>query len=148
MTRKYDKDEKPARMKQQQTIDLVRAVGTICEELGVREPGEVLASIMAGVDPRPGLSALWELMQDIDRDDPPDEETWKDFFDLVALNPAYTSGGVTVEMSQRAAEKLMDFLYPKLKSIDIQARLLAAVAPAPLKKKEIKLFNKWFNDEF
>jgi hypothetical protein len=145
---KYDKDEKPGRLKQQQTIDLVQQVSKVCNDLGIKEPGAFLAQIMAGVDPRPGGSTLWYRMLELGRDEPPSEEDWKELFDLVAMTPAYRNGAVTVEAAQKAAEKLMDYLYPKLRSIDMQARLLMAVAPSPLKKKEMKLFNKWFNDEF
>lgn len=135
--------------------DIKLQVSRICERYGVSEPAEFLAEVMAGVDPRSKsgvlrdmVIAILEVMGDEGRDVPTKSE-WGLVTNMILDDPAYERDLVTAKDSRAAAEKLMDYLYPKLKSMEVSANVGGAVAiGAPLSVDEIKEFKVFFEEEF
>lgn len=133
----------------QKTVeDLMREKGA---EYG--DPAEFLASIVAGIDPRPIKSALYKLVKQIDEsvgvDGLPDATDWSMIKHLVLDSGCYTHERVDISTSMNAALKLIEFLHPKQKAVDLSATVDATVRVLPaLTDEEMDLFNQFFKENF
>ena len=139
--------EEPSGKKAKEHHRLLVRVRQRCKELGISEPIDYLTEVMAGHDPRVQTSELYEAVKDIG-DLAPTQDQWDHLRDVVMMNPAYHVEPVEAETSIKAAEKIMEFVHPKLKAVDVQAKVAAAHVVVPLTKEEITDFDSWFNSEF
>lgn len=114
------------------------------------DPAEFLAEIVAGRDPRPLDTSLYELIKDLDAEDEmPSKDEWAIIKHMVLHTDKYKRERVSVEESTKAAMKLMEFLHPKQKSVEIEGTLHHEHKILPtLNKKEMKAFKKVFEDLF
>lgn len=129
-------------------LDTLREqVNQLCERVDVPNPGEFLASIMAGVDPRPRRPLLHKLVERLDGY-PPEDDEWEDIEDLILNSGLYDKQPVDIKESISAADKLMDFLHAKLKAIEIQQEVSMSVQVAPLTRKEAEMFEEIWRERF
>lgn len=122
-------------------------VEQLCGRVNVPTPGEFLASIMSGVDPRPRCPLLVHYVRQI-RDEVPQKDDWDFIRDLILDSGKYDKEPVTLEESIKAAEKLMDFLHAKLKAVEIQQDINMQVQVAPLTDDEIRRFKMIWSERF
>lgn len=124
----------------------------ICLERGVKEPGGFLADLMTGLDPRPGQSRIAQIVQGIRArgiGSQPSEPEWAELADLIEASPLVRGETVPVEMSARAAEKLLPYLYAQRKDdLDNGAAVVVSDPCPALTKKDIELFRQYWIDEY
>lgn len=113
-------------------------------------PHEFLADIMCGIDPRKEQGRLFELVKsmaaDENEDGLPSYEAWEALKQLVFEK--YKSEKVYLTDSMNASKELMQYMYPKKKSVEVSGDLAHLVKVVPLTKEEIDTFEKRFLDEF
>jgi hypothetical protein len=142
MARKDKKDENG--------LTLLEKVQTICLKEGCPEPDEFLAAVMTGVDPRFDASPLYHLVSELSKkfgDSAPKDRDWRELRDLVLLNPAYQPVRVDQKTSMKAAERLMDHLYPKLKAVEVTGEQSVRTVQ-PLTESELTQYKKNLDDEY
>lgn len=119
-------------------------VAALCEGEQIPEPGEFLASLMSGRDPRNRPALLYNVVNKIAMDrgplSPPDVDEWEMICDLVLNSGLYQTEPVPLETSVKAAEKLMDFLHAKLKAVELTADIEVTTKVIPLTDEEIERF--------
>lgn len=132
--------------------DLKDRVAALCKETDVPEPGEFLASLMAGTDPRKRYGLLYtytkRLVKDQGPDEPPGADDWDFIRDLILDSGFYEPEPVALEQSIKAAEKLMDFLHAKLKAqeVTVNASVTHKVeAPTP---DQIRKFKEIWDSQY
>jgi hypothetical protein len=134
--------------------ELRNQVADLCSRTEVPEPGEFLASLMSGVDPRKRDPLLRSLVLAAvreaggDRSVPPSPEDWSDIADLVLDSGMYDSEPVPLETSYQAATKLMEYLHAKLKSVEVSADVNLSAAVVPLTDEEIERFKRIWDSRF
>ena len=113
-------------------------------------PHLFLASIMAGVDPRPDKSQIFEMVKEMaaeeDLDGKPDADAWELLKALVFAN--YQKESVVLGDSIGASKELLQYMYPKKKAIEVSGEMGHLVKVVPLTKEEVDTFEKRFLDEF
>lgn len=115
------------------------------------DPAEFLAEVAAGRDPRAIKSSLYRLVKEIDEEglDTPTPEDWDIIRFLVLESGLYKKQPVSLDVSMAAANKLIDFLHPKQKSVELDGKIDATVKVLPaLSEEEIRAFNKVFNRQY
>lgn len=128
--------------------ELFDAIGEVCKDAGVDEPAGFLAAIMTGTDPRESVSRLYRLMIKIG-EDTPTQGQWEELRELVLDDPVYKPTRVSFQASQQAARSLLQYLHPRLRSMEVTGHLSAAIGiTAPLTKEDVKSFEDWFTGEF
>jgi hypothetical protein len=135
-------------MKDEKT--LLERVQAVCLAEGCPEPDEWLAQVMAGVDPRFDASPLYKMVLKLDEengDSPPDMADWVQLRDLILNDPGYKPVRIEQTVSMRAAERLMDHLYPKLKAVDVTGDAIPRTAE-DLKEHEIVELRKAIADKY
>lgn len=92
--------------------------------------GESLAMLSIGLDPRVDTGPLYALVYKIFKDGRlPEEHEWTQICDLVVESPLYKPSRVDLKASQQATERLMEYMYPKRKAVELSGGLEAASAP-------------------
>lgn len=133
-----------------QLQSLIEQVDGTTKELGGQLPGAFLASIMSGYDPREIDSPLFTITKKISFRDLeggenfPTKEEW-DAISTIILSGGYEKTRVPVEHSQRAAERLMEFMHAKMKAIELSGNLDMVVKVEPLTGEELDRFHERFN---
>lgn len=122
-------------------------VHKLCEELKIPTPVEFLTHAMAGTDPR-RVSLVYQKICQLEEEyggSPPDEWDWADLVDLIKTE--YRGSIVDIGRSQNAATQLMEYMYPKRKSVD---KTVTNVVhnDTPLSKAEIKTLRKEFDLDY
>lgn len=133
---------------------LIDDVDRVATEKGIPAPGEFLAMIMAGQDPRPMDSPLYELVKRIQfrefagGDAYPTPAEWSDIIDMVLNSDEYRRSRIGIEQSLRASEKLMEYLHAKMKAVEVSGGLDVKLEVTPLTGDELDAFKAKFEDEF
>ncbi len=113
-------------------------------------PHEFLADIMAGIDPRPDKSEIFKLVRDMvieeDEEGLPPYEMWEALKTLVVTK--YEKEKVVLGDSIGASKELLQYMFPKKKSVEVSGDMAHLVKVVPLTKEEIDTFEKRFIDEF
>lgn len=129
-------------------------VSRLCERTEVPEPGEFLASLMSGTDPRKRDPLLRSLVLGVirgnggDRTVPPSPEDWSFIVDVVLDSGLYDDEPVTLETSYAAAKELMNYLNAKLKAIELSGEVDHNVRVVPLTDEEIERFKTIWDSKF
>jgi len=134
---------------------LIKEVDTVASDKGSPAPGEFLARVMAGEDPRPIDAPLYALVKRIafrefsgQGDAYPTPDEWSLITEVVLSTDEYKQARVGVEQSLRAAEKLMEYLHAKMKSVEVQGQLDVRLEVVPLTGDDLTEFKARFDDEF
>ena len=122
-------------------------VHKLCEELKIPTPVEFLTHAMSGCDPR-RVSLVYQRVIALEEEygaEPPDEWDWQDLVELIKTE--YRGSIVGMAQSQSAASQLMEYMYPKRKSVD---KTVTNVVhnDTPLSKVEIKQLRKEFDLDY
>lgn len=141
--------------KNEKLEDLKNAVADLCQETNVPEPGVFLAEIMSGRDPRNQCSKLYTFVKQLAESGEEPNEVDFEYIKYLVLGvpPLFTSQyepeRVDINQSIRAAEKLIEYLYAKLKAVEVSGNvgLDVRVLP-PLSDEEIKRFKERWDKEF
>lgn len=136
-------------MKKKEKESLKQRINSLCKQTNTPLPAEFLASVMAGIDPRKEEGSLYKLINKIALSGKrPNKEQWNIICDIVLSSDAYMKDRVDSVTSIKAAEKLIEFLEPKLKAVELSGTLNHNVKVAPMDKEEVKLFKKWWKETF
>jgi hypothetical protein len=143
-----ERDKPTTQLKQLHT--LIEQVEVTTKSLGGQLPGAFLASVMSGYDPREVDSPLFTLVKKISFRDLEGGENFPTPEEWLAVSEEILSGGyerarVPVEQSQRAAEKLMEFLHAKMKAVELSGQVETVVKVEPLTGEELERFRERFN---
>ncbi len=135
-------------------LDELRAkVSELCERTDVPEPGEFLASIMSGIDPRRKESSLVRIVREMNDelgdDDPgPDRDSWDFLASYVLGSGLFETEPVSLEVSYAAAKELMNYLNAKLKAIELSGDVDVNVRVVPLTDEEIERFKRVWDSKY
>lgn len=138
----------------EQLHKLMEDVERVSKRQGSPSPGEFLATVMSGQDPRPMDSPLYELVRKIalreftGGDPHPSEEEWTTIQTMVLDSDLYKASRVPIEQSLTAAQKLMEYLHAKMKAVEVSGGLDVKVEVKPLTGDELDAFKERFDDEF
>jgi hypothetical protein len=127
---------------------LFEDVADITTDNDVREPGGFLAGIMAGHDPRAGAGVVARIIENVRSRGPgamPTQSEWDTLADLIDHCPALRGEYVPLEASQKAAEKLLPYLYESQKSEKHAAPIQSIAIVTPLTPDEIAAFIAQWN---
>ena len=134
---------------------LIDAVDSVASDMGSPPPGEFLATVMAGTDPRPIEAPLYALVKRIafrefsgQGDAFPTPEEWSMITETVLSTDEYKQSRVTLDQSLRASERLMEYLHAKMKSIEVSGAMNVRVEVAPLTGADLDEFKARFDNEF
>jgi hypothetical protein len=134
---------------------LIDEVDRVATESGAPAPGEFLARVMAGEDPRPLDSPLYTLVKRIafrefsgQGESFPTPEEWSTVVCMVLDSDEYQRARVTMDQSIKAGERLMEYLHAKMRSIEVQGNLGIKLEVKPLTGEDLDAFKERFNDEF
>ena len=134
---------------------LIDEVDKVARDRGAPAVGEFLATVMSGKDPRPVESPLYALVKritfrefTIGGDPFPTPDDWIAIVTEVLGSGLYEKAFVDIGLSTRAAEKLMEYLHAKMKSVEVNATVDARIHITPLTDDELDGFRERFNDEF
>lgn len=134
---------------------LIEDVDKVAQEHGSPPPGEFLANVMAGRDPRPVDSPLFTLVKGIayreftGAGDPfPSPDEWQLIVEIVLGSEDYQKAPVSIEHSMRAGEKLMEYLHAKMKRVEVQGALDVQLRVEPLTGDDLEAFRERFNKDF
>ena len=129
--------------------DLIKAIGDICDKHNLPEPALFLAEVMAGKDPREPVSRLYKAVDAVTEGERPTADQWQAIRDMVLNDPAFMPRRLDADTSIKAAERLVDYMHPKLKAIEVSAQVAATVAiTKPLTAEEIEEFGRKWSGEF
>ena len=128
-----------------QNAELLQAIRATCLRHGCPEPNEFLAGVMAGVDPRYDVSAIYDLICSIGEKMPTAEE-WDKVRNLVLYDPAYRPARVELGASIEAAKKLVDTRYPKLKTVELDGAVDVQTTATPLTLEELDIALRALDD--
>jgi len=127
-------------------------VSRLCERTDVPEPGEFLASLMSGTDPRPRSNLLFKyiknIVDELGPEVPPTPDEWEFIVDIILNSGLYENEPVSLDVSVQSANKLMDFLHAKLKAIELNAEIDINARVVPLSDDEIKRFKEVWDSRF
>jgi hypothetical protein len=136
-----DKKEKQESLKQR--------INNLCKQTNTPLPAEFLASVMAGIDPRKEEGSLFKLINKIALSGrQPTREQWEMVCDIVLSTDAYMKDRIDSVTSIKAAEKLIEFLEPKLKAVELSGTLNHNVSVAPMTKEQVKQFKDWWKEQY
>ena len=134
---------------------LIDEVDRVAIESGSPAPGEFLARVMAGEDPRPLDSYLYTLVKRIafrefsgSGENYPTPEEWATVVETVLGSDEYRKAPITIDQSLRATEKLMEYLHAKMRSIEVQGNLGIRLEVKPLTGEDLDKFKEKFDEEF
>lgn len=134
--------------------DLIKQVSKVADETGALPPGEFLATVAAGIDPRPIDSPLYTIVHRIASrgfsggDPMPTMDEWMNIQEIVLNSGEYKKSRVSIEQSLQAATKLMDFLHAKMKAVELTGDLDVKLEVKPLTGADLDAFKERFEDEF
>jgi len=129
-------------------------VSRLCDRTDVPEPGEFLASLMSGSDPRRRDPLLRSLVLAVVRESggdqsiPPNSEDWSEIVSLVLDSGLYETEPVPLEVSTAAARELLQYLEAKLKAVEVSGDLDVNLRVVPLTDDEIKRFKGIWDGQF
>jgi len=129
--------------------NLFSDIDEVCRLHDVRGPGGFLAEVMAGVDPRSKKSRALALVDEIEArgaTSMPTEEEWFELADLIKNDPRYDKEPISLDNSQRAAEKLLPVVYKTSSAVEVAADVQLAVSP--LSREECDVFDQWFREKY
>ena len=138
-------------LKKAMAWELSQEIEEYCENAGVPSPGVFAAKVMAGEDPRLGsVARIYELCEKAHGEERSFSRLESaEIMSLVLGDERYKKPLVTLQESIQACKQLMEFLYAKKKSIEVQGHLTATVAVSePLSAEEIDLLNEKFLTDF
>ena len=130
------------------TRNLTTQVAEICKDLGAPSPGEFLAYVSAGVDPRT-VNTLYQYLNTLKRKrDELTDPQWEKVFELLDETPC-SFEPIDLTTSLAAVMKLMEFLHAKQKAVEVSGVVGAAVGTIEkMDKKGIKAMKEIFDKEF
>jgi hypothetical protein len=76
----------------------------------------------------------------------PTEEEWFELADLIKNDPRYDKEPISLDNSQRAAEKLLPVVYKTSSAVEVAADVQLAVSP--LSREECDVFDEWFREKY
>ena len=123
----------------------------VLKGLGTPEPHIQLAYYSAGVDPCGGPSHFFDLMkkcQDRRVDGTPQPEDWEQLWEYFIEHPEFHMGFVDSDIRFAAANNLMPFLHPKLKSVEVSGELSHLIRVEPLTNEDIARLRGRLRNEF
>lgn len=132
---------------------LFEGVADECLARDVPEPGAYLARVMAGEDPRTGMSRVGHILDTIRARGPgsdyPTEEEWIELADLLDRSPAIRREYVDLNMSVQAAKHLLPYLYASRRNESevVENRTGPEIVP-PLTREEIELFAEYWDEQY
>jgi len=127
---------------------LIEDIQSICLKHGVSTPGAFLTEVMCGIDPRQSTAPLYDLVCSIARAERlPNEAEWTELLDLVLNSPVYKTSRTELMVSIRAAEKIIEYMFPKLKSFEVSSNN-TSVNIGPISKEDMAAVAPWFNENF
>lgn len=117
------------------------------------EPGGLLAQIAAGYDPRCRRSLIGSILDAVRARGPgalPSSGEWAELADALDASPLVRGQPVDIDLSARAAEKLLPYLYPRAGSEGSEGSAdgAAVVVIAPLTTDEIESFEAHWRDDY
>ena len=124
--------------KKQRSAELAIYFGIALKKYGIENMGAYFLSIMVGEDPRPGKGQLYTLVNDV-KDPMPTKEEWEAIKTKVLLDPMYRGENISLDTSLKAAEKIVNYIYPKLNTIDANVTSTDNT-PKTLNAEELKEF--------
>ena len=134
---------------------LINDVDKVAKESGAPAPGEFLARVMSGEDPRPIDSPLYGLVKRIgfrefhNQGDPyPTPEEWGMICEMVLGSDEYQKSRVDIDQSLNAASRLMEYLHAKMKRVEIQGGLDIQIEVKPLTGADLDAFHERFSNDF
>lgn len=122
---------------------LYNDLAEVCANQEIMHPGGFLANLMAGIDPRNGVSRIAQIIESIRMRGPgemPSEDEWSELADLISLSPLIRGESVPLEVSARAAKELLPYLYEARKAAKGEAEPAPPAVCSPLTKAEIEAF--------
>jgi len=112
-----------------------------------RSPGEFLAQVMRGNDPRSNSSPVIDLILKVRArglDETPTLEEWLELVEYISDNEKYYKELIPIDHSIKAAEKLASILYAQKSKTETNS----VISVKPLSKKEMKKYNEQFESSF
>jgi hypothetical protein len=141
-----DKKKKPSK----HSAGMHWEIEKFLQDIDIPVPHLFLASIMAGIDPRPDKSQIFELVKEMigneDIEGLPSLDDWATLKNLVFEH--YQKEFVVLGDSIGASKELLQYMYPKKKAIEVSGEMGHLVKVVPLTKEEVDTFEKRFLDEF
>jgi hypothetical protein len=141
-----DKKKKPSK----HSMGMRWEIEKYLQDINIPVPHLFLASIMAGIDPRPDKSQIFELVKEMaaeeDLDGKPDADAWE-ALKLLVFNE-YQKESVVLGDSIGASKELLQYMYPKKKAIEVTGEMGHLVKVVPLTKEEVDTFEKRFVEDF
>lgn len=146
-----------ATIQYEQLSKLIQQVDKTTGEAGAPGVGEFLACIMTGRDPRPIDSPLFTLVKriamrqydmSIMSASMPNEFEWSEIVNIVLNSGLYQKAFVDVKQSQQAAEKLMEYLHAKMKSVELSGSIDHHIKIEPLTGRALEAFKDRFEEEY
>lgn len=134
---------------------LIDDVDKVAKEQGSPPPGEFLAHVMTGHDPRPVEAPIYALVKKIafreftDTGEAfPTPDEWALIVEIILGSGEYDKAPVSIEHSMRATEKLMEFLHAKMKRVEVQGALDVQLKVEPLTGDDLEAFRAKFQSDF
>lgn len=128
---------------------LKQRINNLCKQTNTPLPAEFLASVMAGIDPRKEEGSLYKLVNRIALSGKrPNKEQWETICEIILSTDAYMKDRVDSATSIKAAEKLIEFLEPKLKAVELSGTLNHNVAVVPMTKEQVKQFKEFWKEQY
>ena len=133
---------------------LISDVERVTIEKGSPAPGEFLASVMSGFDPRNIESPLYDIVRKISLreftggDPLPTMGEWTEISSIVLSDSQYRKARVPIEQSLQAAQRLMDFLHAKMKAVEVSGSMDVTLEVKPLSGADLDAFKERFENEF
>jgi hypothetical protein len=116
----------------------------------VKSPAQLLASVIAGYDPRSGERGLIDVIRDIQKrgaDELPTLDEWIEICQTVIDSERYRHELLPIEQSVKAAETLSKYLYSSKEHIQSE-NVNIEIPSKKLTRKEIRKFLKEFEREY
>jgi len=143
--------EQDAALRQRMQRQLFTDIADTAIAHDVRHPGGFLAEVMAGFDPRARYSKIALILDTVRSRGPgamPDPAEWDELADMIEASPVIRGEPVPLELSTRAAEKILPFVYAKPSEIKAIEDTAAPAVASPLTPAEIETFQEYWNDEY
>lgn len=132
--------------------NLTEEIAKLCKRFDCPEPGTFLGHVMAGFDPRESNVLARFLRRTIDKAGRPERlklskaQTEKLY---LILDTFPNFDNVDLATSIEAAKQLMQFLYAKMKTVEVSGEMKAAVGTVDkMTKKDFKEFLETFDKEY
>ena len=128
---------------------LVRNVRSSCDRYGIPEPSQFLAEVMAGRDPRHLGDVYTEaaMVQHEMKTNPCPicDGRAQRLVELVVTNERYHHNPVEFTASLLAAEKLLSYMYPKLKQVEHMGSVDVPQIPRMTEDERVEFLTKFRN---